>query len=236
MEVLWYIGTQRRFYEIRETHRRFRNDAADREAISFVQPRGRKELGSRVGLRQRRVMGTTELSENYVFLTTRHDHASTEAIWVAKSYQPESGRVQFYKIEPGDKVGVISVQCSEKGRERTQVEVSYEYIAIAEKGERFVESFDEKAHADFASANGKRFYKSISNNQKQGSLSSPPILAKTNRYIGSMKSASTARFRMLTQPIEKLPLMSSPREGEKSWPSRLRQRGNDRRFPRTTCS
>ena len=95
------------------------------------------------------VMGTTELSENYVFLTTRHDHASTEAIWVAKSYQPESGRVQFYKIEPGDKVGVISVQCSEKGRERTQVEVSYEYIAIAEKGERFVESFDEKAHADF---------------------------------------------------------------------------------------
>ena len=27
--------------------------------------------------------------------------------------------------------------------------MSYEYIAIAEKGERFVESFDEKAHADF---------------------------------------------------------------------------------------
>ena len=35
------------------------------------------------------VMGTIDLSENYVFLTKSHDHASTEAIWVVKSYEPE---------------------------------------------------------------------------------------------------------------------------------------------------
>ena len=95
------------------------------------------------------IMGTTELSENYVFLTKSHDHASTEAIWVVKSYEPESKRVQFYKVEPGDKVGIITVHCSEQGPERTQVRVTYEYIAITEKGDRFVESFDENAYADF---------------------------------------------------------------------------------------
>lgn len=95
------------------------------------------------------VMGTTELSENYVFLTKSHDHGSTEAIWMVKSYEPESSRVQFYKIEPGDKVGIITVQCSEPAPGRTEVRITYEYIAIAEKGNRFVESFDEGTYADF---------------------------------------------------------------------------------------
>ena len=95
------------------------------------------------------VMGTTELCENYVFLTKGHDHGSTEAIWVVKSYEPESNRVQFYKIEPGDKVGIITVHCLELDPKRTEVRVTYEYIAIAEKGDRFVESFDEKTYTDF---------------------------------------------------------------------------------------
>ena len=133
--------------EIRKTHRSVRDDAAGREAISSVQPRRRKLWVP--GWDYENVMGTTELSENYVFLTKSHDHASTEAIWVVKSYEPESRRVQFYKIEPGDKVGIITVQCSEQDPGRTQVRVTYEYIAIAEKGDRFVESFDENAYADF---------------------------------------------------------------------------------------
>ena len=32
------------------------------------------------------VMGTTELSEDYVFLTKNHDHGITNAIWIVKKY------------------------------------------------------------------------------------------------------------------------------------------------------
>ena len=41
------------------------------------------------------VMGTPELSEDYVFLTKTHDHATTNAIWIVKKYDPESHTVQF---------------------------------------------------------------------------------------------------------------------------------------------
>ena len=36
------------------------------------------------------VMGTTELTEDYVFLTELHDHSSTKAIWIVKRYEPEN--------------------------------------------------------------------------------------------------------------------------------------------------
>jgi hypothetical protein len=36
------------------------------------------------------IMGTTELSEDYVFLTATHDHASTDAIWLVKRYEPKA--------------------------------------------------------------------------------------------------------------------------------------------------
>ena len=57
------------------------------------------------------IMGSTDLHEDYIFLTKNHDHASTDAIWLIKRYDPESFFVQFYKVEPEDKVGVITVQC-----------------------------------------------------------------------------------------------------------------------------
>jgi hypothetical protein len=42
-----------------------------------------------------------------------HDHAASDAVWVVKRYEPEQHLVQFYKVEPGEKLGVIEVQCSE---------------------------------------------------------------------------------------------------------------------------
>ncbi len=57
------------------------------------------------------IMGSNDLHEDYIFLTKNHDHASTDAIWLVKRYEPESFLVQFYKVEPEDKVGVITVQC-----------------------------------------------------------------------------------------------------------------------------
>ena len=95
------------------------------------------------------VMGTTALSEDYVFLTKTHDHGTTDGIWIVKKYDPESHFVQFYKIEPGDKIGVVTIQCTALEVERTEVHVTYKYIALSEKGERFVSKFGESAYEEF---------------------------------------------------------------------------------------
>jgi len=95
------------------------------------------------------VMGTTELCEDYVFVTKSHHHRMTEAIWLTKKYHPQAGLVEFYKIEPGEKIGVVTVQCKERGAEKTSVEVTYKYMALAASGERFVAEFTAAAYAEF---------------------------------------------------------------------------------------
>ena len=87
------------------------------------------------------VMGTTELSEDYVFLTRGHDHAATDAIWLVKRYVPEAWFIQYYRVEPEDKIGVVTVQCSQTNEGMTHVEVSYRYIALSDLGRKFVERF-----------------------------------------------------------------------------------------------
>ena len=92
------------------------------------------------------VMGTTELSEDYVFLTKSHDHASADAIWLVKRYIPETWLVQFYRVEPEDKVGIVTVLCSGISGGLTHVEVTYEYIPLSEKGREFVEGYTIEAY------------------------------------------------------------------------------------------
>ena len=95
------------------------------------------------------VMGTTELSEDYVFLTKIHDHRTTDAIWIVKNYDPKSHFVQFYKIEPEDKIGIVTVKCTELEAERTKVKVTYKYIALSAIGEMFISEFSESAYEEF---------------------------------------------------------------------------------------
>ncbi|MFQ5486383.1 MAG: hypothetical protein ACE5DO_13770, partial [Desulfobacterales bacterium] len=95
------------------------------------------------------IMGGTDLHENYVFLTKSHDHASTKAIWVVKEYNPDEYHVQFYKVEPEEKIGVIEVKCIRLNRSRTKVQISYEYIALSEKGNQFIERFTASEYEGF---------------------------------------------------------------------------------------
>ncbi len=95
------------------------------------------------------VMGSTELAEDYVFLTRTHDHAASDAVWVVKRYAPASHSVTFYKIEPGEKVGLVSVHCAPLGAARTRVEVSYTYTGISPAGNRFVDTFTAQDYENF---------------------------------------------------------------------------------------
>jgi len=95
------------------------------------------------------IMGSNDLHEDYIFLTKNHDHASTDAIWLVKRYDPESFLVQFYKVEPEDKVGVITVQCIQIDKRLTEVEVTYEYTGLSEKGDEFIDGFTSTQYKEF---------------------------------------------------------------------------------------
>ena len=95
------------------------------------------------------VMGTTDLHEDYVFITESHDHASGDAIWIVKTHQPENLFVEYYKVEPGDKVGIIAVHCTALSDCATRVSVSYEYIALTETGVDFIKTFTNQVYQQF---------------------------------------------------------------------------------------
>ena len=95
------------------------------------------------------IRGASALHEDAVFLTKNHDHATTDAIWLVKRYEPASYLVQFYKVEPEDKVGIITVQCKSVDECTTRVEVSYEYIGLSKRGDDFIERFTSSEYKSF---------------------------------------------------------------------------------------
>jgi hypothetical protein len=107
------------------------------------------------GWTYRNVMGTTELAEDYVFVTRSHDHARSDgdagadAIWIVKRFEPENWRVELYRVECGDKVGLVIVRLQPRGLEATTVEVTYEYIGLSKTGDAFIEGFTAEAYRDF---------------------------------------------------------------------------------------
>ncbi len=99
--------------------------------------------------------GATELHEDYVFVTGAHDHpgsddeGGTDAIWIVKRHEPESWRVEFYRVEPGDKVGLVAVNLHEIGPASTRVEVTYEYIGLSPRGDEFIDGFTAESYRAF---------------------------------------------------------------------------------------
>ncbi|HFC11754.1 MAG TPA: hypothetical protein ENJ56_02840 [Anaerolineae bacterium] len=87
------------------------------------------------------ITDSAELHEDYIFLTKNHDHAAADAIWLVKRYQPNAYLVQFYKVEPKDKVGIITVQCTKEAACLTYVAVTYEYVGLGEQGNQFIAEF-----------------------------------------------------------------------------------------------
>lgn len=117
------------------------------EIFPLFSPEGEKHWV--LGWDYENVMGKTELSEDYVFLTKIHDHGTTDAIWIVKKYDPKSHFVQFYKIEPEYKVGVVTVKCTELESSKTNIQVTYKYLALSISGEEFIAGFSESAYEEF---------------------------------------------------------------------------------------
>ena len=131
------------------------------------------------------IMGSTDLHEDYVFLTAGHhrseqhgaghhgsghhgpshhgsghhspshhspdQHAAPKTIWLVKRHEPSNYFVQFYRVEPGDKVGIVTVHCKPITQGSTKVEVGYEYIGLSKKGDDFIAGYTAEAHEEFIS-------------------------------------------------------------------------------------
>ena len=99
------------------------------------------------------ISGSDGMHEDFIFLTKSHDHSShdEDTIWLVKSYDPDRYYVQFYRVEPGEKVGLVTVRCIEVDLSTTDVEVTYEYTALSEIGTKFLEDFTSDHYKKFIS-------------------------------------------------------------------------------------
>jgi len=78
-----------------------------------------------------------------------HDHAMSETIWIVSKYLPEEYTVQYYTIESGEKIGVVTVRYDQADNTSTRVAVTYKYIGLSESGNRFIEQFAKQGYDDF---------------------------------------------------------------------------------------
>ena len=95
------------------------------------------------------ILGPKYLQPDYVFLTDSHDHRSATAIWIVADYDTVKHYVSYYKVEPGEKVGKIVIQCFEQNQKYTLVKVTYKYIGLSDSGNQFIAGFTKKPYKEF---------------------------------------------------------------------------------------
>jgi hypothetical protein len=84
-----------------------------------------------------------QIKKNMMFVTTGHNHAKQQAIWMVLEYQPLNYYIEFLRIEPDIKIGKIEIVCDSAGRNQTSASVTYTYTSLSEEGNLFLQSFTE---------------------------------------------------------------------------------------------
>ena len=92
---------------------------------------------------------TREAEENMIFTTAAHDHGQMDAIWIITQFEPSTYFIEYQRIEPGVKIGRISIQCRAGEANTTLATIEYVYTALSEQGNHFLESFSESYYQDF---------------------------------------------------------------------------------------
>jgi len=89
------------------------------------------------------------LCENFVFLTEQHGHAQSNAIWIVKEYQPETYHVEFYKIEPENKISHIIINGWTDSIAHSCINVQYNFIGLSDRGNEFIENCSNESYRQF---------------------------------------------------------------------------------------
>jgi len=76
--------------------------------------------------------------QDCMFITPSQPH---DAIWIITHYDPSAFTLEMYKIIPGHTVAKLEISLTDAGSDITHADVSYEYTALGEAGEIFMEQF-----------------------------------------------------------------------------------------------
>jgi len=77
------------------------------------------------------------------------DSGDSEAIWTITEYEPESGRIAFLKVTPGQTVADISVELESEGETNTVAHITYAHTALGPDGRRVIDEFTEDYYRKF---------------------------------------------------------------------------------------
>lgn len=84
-----------------------------------------------------------ETQEGMVFVTGPAN--AEHVIWRMEIYDPSHGRVRYSRISPSNRYGVVEVECrTDAGG--TKVKVTYEFTALSEAGNKFIQEFSEETY------------------------------------------------------------------------------------------
>lgn len=90
-----------------------------------------------------------EAAEGMVFVT-RHI-GEPDTIWTISGYQPERFFVRYVRVSPESRLGVVEVSCAAADAGKTKAIVTYEFTALSEKGNEFIDGFTEEHYRQYIS-------------------------------------------------------------------------------------
>lgn len=71
------------------------------------------------------------------------------AVWIVTRHDPAAFALDMYKVTPGHTVAKLQIRLSRAAGNTTRADISYEYTALAQAGEMFLEQFTSDWYENF---------------------------------------------------------------------------------------
>ncbi len=94
------------------------------------------------GWEYRLVYSRSGVAELGCVFTTPNEKAG-ETTWVVTEYEPDMKRIAFAWVWPGMVSNRLTIRLEPQRESQTRAEISYEYTALSEEGERELDRWDE---------------------------------------------------------------------------------------------
>lgn len=109
-----------------------------REAFGLFDPEGEK-LWVPGWQPQILFPASASMQEGMIFTTQYANEAKT--IWIVATYNPEDFIVTYWRVTPESRLAKVSVGCSALNQNVSRVSVTYEFTALSEAGNVYIEQF-----------------------------------------------------------------------------------------------
>jgi len=80
-------------------------------------------------------------------LTFRTRHGGELTLWLVSRCDLEAGAIDYLRVTPGSRMGVVSVRLGAVGTKVTDVTIAYRLTALSREGERTLDAFAEQFDA-----------------------------------------------------------------------------------------